>query len=44
MEIIPELTFYSNICEMLIAEGNDIANFRSMPQLVVNNHIEDSNE
>ena len=35
---------YSNICEMLIAEGNDIANFPSMPQLVVKNHIEDSNE
>ena len=35
---------YSNICETLIAEGNDIANFPSMPQLVVNNHIEDSNE
>ena len=35
---------YSNICEMLIAEGNDIANFPSIPQLVVNNYIEDSNE
>ena len=35
---------YSNICEMLIAEGNDIANFPSMPQLVVNDHIDDSNE
>ena len=35
---------YSNICETLIVEGNDIANFPSMPQLVVNNHIEDSNE
>ena len=35
---------YSNICETLIIEGNDIANFPSMPQLVVNNHIEDSNE
>ena len=35
---------YSNICETLIAEDNDIANFPSMPQLVVNNHIEDSNE
>ena len=33
---------YSNICETLIAEGNDIAKFPSMPQLVVNNHIEDS--
>ena len=28
----------------MIAEGNDIANFPSMPQLVVNDHIEDSNE
>ena len=35
---------YSNICESLIAEGHDIANFPSMPQLVVNNDIEDSNE
>ena len=35
---------YSNICESLIAKGNDVANFPSMPQLVVNNHIEDSNE
>ena len=35
---------YSNNCETLIAEGNDIAKFPSMPQLVVNNHIEDSNE
>ena len=35
---------YSNIWETLIAEGNDIANFPSMSQLVVNNHIEDSNE
>ena len=28
----------------MIAEGNDVANFPSMSQLVVNNHIEDSNE
>ena len=29
---------------MLIAKGNDIANFPSIHQLAVNNHIEDSNE
>ena len=28
----------------MIAEGNVIANFPSMTQLVVNNHTEDSNE
>ena len=28
----------------MIAKANDIANFPSMPQLVMNNHIEDSNE
>ena len=35
---------YSYICETLIAEGNDIAKFPSIPQLVVNKRIEDSNE
>ena len=35
---------YSNICETWIFEGHDIANFPLMPQLVLNNHIEDSNE
>ena len=35
---------YSNICETLIAQGYDIAKFPSMPQLVVNKRIEDSNE
>ena len=35
---------YFNICETLIADGYDIAIFPSMPQLLVNEHIEDSNE
>ena len=35
---------YSIICEMLIAEGHNISNFPSTPQLVVKNHIQDRNE
>ena len=35
---------YSIICETLIGEGYETANLPSMPQLVVNNHIEDTNE